>query len=168
MRKPIAYLAGPLGFSEAGRLFHNSVLIPLLQESGFNVRDPWILTPQEIIDDVLNLPYGQAKKGRWQVINSLIGKNNAHAIEESDIIVAVLDGVDVDSGTASEIGYGAALGKLILGYRGDFRLSSDNEGGVVNLQVEFFIRRSGGDIVTDTQSLKVALQKFHQQFLHIT
>lgn len=164
MRKPIAYMAGPLGFSEVGRLFHNSVLIPLLRESGYAVRDPWILTPQEIIDNALKLPYGQEKKKRLQAINSLIGQNNAHAIEESDIIVAVLDGIDVDSGTASEIGYGAALGKPILGYRGDFRLSSDNEGGIINLQVEFFIRRNGGDIVTDTKSLQEALMRFRQKF----
>lgn len=161
-------MAGPLGFSEAGRLFHNNVLVPLLVKSGYDVRDPWTLTPQKIIDDVLNLPYGKERKERWQVINSLIGQNNAYAIEESDIIVAVLDGVDVDSGTASEIGYGAALGKFILGYRGDFRLSSDNEGSIVNLQVELFIRRSGGGIVTDTQLLKTALQKFYQQFLRNT
>jgi hypothetical protein len=28
------------------------------------------------------------------------------------------------------------------------RLSADNEGAMVNLQVEYFIRQSGGDIVT--------------------
>ena len=42
--------------------------------------------------------------------------------------MAVLDGTDVDSGTAAEIGYAFARGKLIVGYRGDFRLSADNEG----------------------------------------
>jgi nucleoside 2-deoxyribosyltransferase len=62
----------------------------------------------------------------------------------------------VDSGTASEIGYACAKGKPILGYRGDFRLSADNEGSMVNLQVEHFIRQSGGDIVT---SLADALAK---------
>jgi len=49
---------------------------------------------------------------------------------------------------AAEIGYAFAKGKPILGYRGDFRLSADNEGSVVNVQVEYFIRQSGGDIVT--------------------
>ena len=39
-------------------------------------------------------------------------------------------------------------GKPILGYRGDLRLAADNEGASVNLQVEYFIRQSGGDIVT--------------------
>ena len=62
-------------------------------------------------------------------------------------MLAVLDGTDVDSGTASEIGYAYAKGKPMVGYRGDFRLSSDNEGGVVNLQVQYFILTSGGSIV---------------------
>jgi nucleoside 2-deoxyribosyltransferase len=68
----------------------------------------------------------------------------------------VLDGTDVDSGTASEIGYAYARGKLIVGYRGDFRLSSDNEGGIVNLQVEHFIRASGGTIVSKASEIAEA------------
>jgi nucleoside 2-deoxyribosyltransferase len=72
---------------------------------------------------------------------------------------AVLDGVDVDSGTAAEIGYAYARGKPILGYRGDFRLSADNEGSTVNLQVEYFIRQSGGDIIAALADLGPALGK---------
>jgi nucleoside 2-deoxyribosyltransferase len=72
-------------------------------------------------------------------------------------MIAVLDGPDVDSGTAAEIGYAFARGKLVVGYRGDFRLSADNEGGIVNLQVEFFIRESGGDIVSVYTELERSL-----------
>ncbi len=72
-------------------------------------------------------------------------------------MIAVLDGVDVDSGTAAEIGYAFGIGKLIVGYRGDFRLSADNEGSTVNLQVEYFIRKSGGSIVTRLEDLALAL-----------
>ena len=71
----------------------------------------------------------------------------------------MLDGTDVDSGTAAEIGYAFARGKNILGYRGDFRLSADNEGATVNLQVEYFIRESGGDIITAFAALPAALAK---------
>lgn len=163
--KPMAYLAGPLGFSEAGRLFHKERLVPMLRELGFDVLDPWVLTPQELIDSALQLPYGQAKKEKWQKVNRVIGKNNATTIEKSNIIVAVLDGVDVDSGTASEIGYGSAIGKFIIGYRGDFRLSADNEGSVVNLQVEYFIYRNGGEIITDLESLRGSLLRFQKLFL---
>ena len=69
----------------------------------------------------------------------------------------MLDGVDVDSGTAAEIGYGFAKGKKIVGYRGDLRLSSDNEGAIVNLQVEYFIRASGGTIINRLVDLPDAL-----------
>ena len=65
----------------------------------------------------------------------------------------------VNSGTAAEIGYAFAKGKPILGYRGDFRLSADNDGSIVNLQVEYFIRQSGGDIVTGVAELGPALAK---------
>lgn len=164
MKKPIAYLASPLGFSEAGRLFYSTIFIPLVTELGFEVRDPWILTPLEVINSALKLPYGQEKREAWTRINPIIGRNNAAAIKESDIIIAVLDGVDVDSGTASEIGYGAALGKVVIGYRGDFRLSADNEGSTVNLQVEYFINLHGGKIVTDLESLKTALVQFRDRF----
>ena len=72
--------------------------------------------------------------------------------------MAVLDGTDVDSGTAAEIGYAFARGKLIVGYRGDFRLSADNEGSTVNLQVEYFIRASGGTIVERYEDLGPSLR----------
>ncbi|MBI2120026.1 MAG: nucleoside 2-deoxyribosyltransferase [Parcubacteria group bacterium] len=159
MKKPIAYLAGPLGFSEAGRLFHNTVLIPMITEIGFEIRNPWTLTPAELIQSAIALPYGEEKRSAWRSVNAIIGHNNALAIQESDIIIAVLDGVDVDSGTAAEIGYGAALKKSIVGYRGDFRLSADHEGSVVNLQVEYFVHLYGGEIVTDLESLRLTLTK---------
>jgi nucleoside 2-deoxyribosyltransferase len=44
----------------------------------------------------------------------------------------------VDSGTAAEIGYAYGIGRRILGYRSDYRLSAENEGSLVNLQVEFY------------------------------
>jgi uncharacterized damage-inducible protein DinB len=69
----------------------------------------------------------------------------------------VLDGVDVDSGTAAEIGYAFARGKPIVGYRGDLRLAADDEALTVNLQVEYFIRASGGDIVATLGEIPGAL-----------
>ena len=75
-------------------------------------------------------------------------------MQECDGVIAVLDGPDVDSGTASEIGYTFALGKTILGYRGDFRLSSENEFGKVNIMVQYLIEKSGGKIVSSVEELK--------------
>jgi nucleoside 2-deoxyribosyltransferase len=153
------YLAGPLGFSEAGRDFHNGNIIPMLAGLGHEVLDPWTLTEQRKIDAVRSMPYGPAKRAAWQALNVEIGGNNRAAIDRCDAVLAVLDGSDVDSGTAAEVGYAFARGKPILGYRGDFRIAADNEGSVVNLQVEYFVRESGGDIVTGIEEIPGALAR---------
>jgi nucleoside 2-deoxyribosyltransferase len=153
------YLAGPLGFSEAGRAFHNGTLIPALVRLSCEVLDPWTLTDQGKIDAVLKMPYGAEKRDAWRRLNVEIGGNNRAAIDRCDLVFAVLDGVDVDSGTAAEIGYAFAKGKPILGYRGDFRLSADNEGSIVNLQVEYFIRQSGGEIIAAIAELPAVIAK---------
>jgi Nucleoside 2-deoxyribosyltransferase len=152
------YVASPLGFSEAGREFYNGVLIPKLAALGCEIIDPWTLTDGDRIAATAGLPYGAEKREAWRKLSTEIGRNNAAAIAECDALLAVLDGVDVDSGTAAEIGYACALGKKIVGYRGDFRLSADNEGTIVNLQVEYFIRQSGGEIVTELDRVPDALR----------
>jgi nucleoside 2-deoxyribosyltransferase len=151
------YLAGPLGFSEVGSVFHKRRIIPLLRNLGCKVLDPW--ADQGNVASVLKLPFGAKKRDAWRKLNPQIGRKNQRLIDECDLIFAVLDGTDVDSGTAAEIGYGFARGKRILGYRGDFRLCADNEGGVVNLQVEYFIRASGGDIIAKIEELPGAIKK---------
>jgi nucleoside 2-deoxyribosyltransferase len=153
------YLAGPLGFSEAGRYFYEREFIPMVKAQGFAVLDPWSLTPQSEVDAVANMPEGPGRRQAWRDLNVKIAARNRAALDECDGVVAILDGVDVDSGTAAEIGYAFAKGKPIAGYRGDFRLSADNEGATVNLQVEYFIRQSGGDIVTSIAELPKALEK---------
>jgi nucleoside 2-deoxyribosyltransferase len=153
------YLAGPLGFSEAGMAFHKENVVGVLAALNHEILDPWLLTPASKIDPILQMPYGEPKRIAWQTLNPEIGRNNAKAIESCDVVFAVLDGTDVDSGTASEIGYAFALGKRILGYRGDFRLSADNEGSTVNLQVEYFIKASGGEIFKKIAELPEAFQR---------
>jgi nucleoside 2-deoxyribosyltransferase len=142
------YLAGPLGFSEAGRFYQDEVLIPALVRIGHAILNPWTLTDARRIDAVAAMPCGPARRDAWRDLNLEIAGNKRAAIDRSDLVLAILDGADVDSGTACEIGYAFARQKPILGYRGDFRISADNEGAMVNLQVEYFIRQSGGDIVT--------------------
>lgn len=148
------YLASPLGFSEVGRDFMYNRLIPTIESTGYLVLDPWKLTSQDLIDSTFNLPNSKEKLEKLKSLNNLIGENNVKAIKRSSGLIAVLDGVDVDSGTASEIGYASALQKPILGYRGDFRLSADNEGSIVNLQVEYFIKNNGGKIITSIDDIK--------------
>jgi nucleoside 2-deoxyribosyltransferase len=153
------YIAGPLGFSEAGRSFYYDKLIPAVRQLGHEALDPWTLTDPGKIATVMNLPYGSAKRDAWRQLNVEIGHNNRTAIDDCDAVIAVLDGTDVDSGTAAEIGYAFAKRKPILGYRGDSRISADNEGCVANLQVEYFIRQSGGEIITRFADLSPALAK---------
>ena len=121
------------------------------------VINPWELTDQALIEDALYIRDLEIRKGTLREINHSIGHNNRKAIEESDLLVAVLDGLDIDSGTACEIGYAAAHGKKIIGIRNDFRLCGDNEAACVNIQVEYFINDSGGKIITTINELKKTL-----------
>lgn len=141
------YVASPFGFSDAGRSFYYLELIPKLEAAGHVPVDPWQLTRADLIGKVTSMPYGLERKQAWADLNIEIGLNNRNGIDGSHALLAVLDGSDVDSGTAAEIGYAYAKGLLIVGYRTDFRLGGDNEGALVNLQVEYFIRASGGTIV---------------------
>lgn len=153
------YIASPFGFSEAGRYFYYDKFLPIITKEGFQIIDPWELTSQEEIDEVLRHPYGLLRKEAWKLLDFKMGERNAIGIERAKGIVAILDGIDVDSGTAGEIGYGSAQGKKILGYKGDFRLTSENEGTLVNLQVEYFIKRNGGKIITSLDELIPALRE---------
>jgi nucleoside 2-deoxyribosyltransferase len=94
----------------------------------------------------LALPPGAERVETLAELDVRAGAANAQMIDESAGILAQLDGVDVDSGTASEIGYGSARGLFIAGVRTDFRPAGDNEGTKVNLQVEYFITRTGGHV----------------------
>jgi len=111
------YLAAPL-FSEA-ELDFNRKLRDEIKRAGFKV-----FLPQEDSNNIKD------KKTRQKII---FGENEA-AIINSDIIVAVIDGTDVDSGTAWEIGFAYARGKPIFGLRTDFRTLGIE--GTVNLMIE--------------------------------
>jgi nucleoside 2-deoxyribosyltransferase len=111
------YLAAPL-FSEA-ELDFNRKLRNMIKSAGFNV-----FLPQEDSNNIKD------EKNRQNII---FNKNLA-AIEKADVLVAVIDGTDVDSGTAWEIGYAYALGKPMFGLRTDFRTLGIE--GTVNLMIE--------------------------------
>ncbi|HEV8641598.1 MAG TPA: nucleoside 2-deoxyribosyltransferase [Methylomirabilota bacterium] len=152
------YLAGPLGFSEAGRAFYHGRLLPLVEGLGYDVIDPWALTDPQRLEAVRSIPDGPERRAAWRRLNHEIGETNRRAIEQADGVLAVLDGPDVDSGTAAEIGFAFAQSKPIVGYRGDVRITADNEGALVNLQVEYFILAGGGAIVTGLDELESALR----------
>ena len=154
---PKIYLASPLGFSESGRFFMYEKLIPSIEYSGYSVINPWDVAPKNLIEKANLMDKGIERTIFLNNLNSLIGDRNIDAIDSCLGIFAVLDGVDVDSGVASEIGYGYAIGKTIMGYRNDFRNAGDNEASKINLQVERFIELSNGKIVCNLENIKEEL-----------
>lgn len=152
MTKKRVYLASPLGFAESTRSFMNDLEMRLRQY--VDIENPWDDT--RFADDFERLEREEStsrQRAELAKINRELGRSNTERIDRSDGVFAILDGVDVDSGTAAEIGYAFARGKRVHGLRTDFRLAGDNPGSIVNLQVEFFIRQSGGTIVTATDAL---------------
>jgi hypothetical protein len=154
------YIASALGFSESGRYFYHGALIPLLKSLGHTVLDPWTLTDRNIIDAAMATPPGPSRTEAWRSVNDQIGAHNLSAIDRAELLLAVVDGSDVDSGTASEIGYAFARRKRIIAYRSDFRLAADNEGALINVQVDYFIRASGGVFISRLDQLSSALTEF--------
>ena len=142
------YVASPFGFSAATRGFYEDELLPAIRAGGLEPLDPWAdpLAGDELTA-ALALPVSEARNEGLRVMNRRLGAANAANIERADAVLAVLDGVDVDSGTAAEIGFAAALGTPIVGLKLDTRQAGDNEGALVNVQVEHFIFAGGGRIV---------------------
>jgi nucleoside 2-deoxyribosyltransferase len=157
MGVPAAYIASPLGFSGTTEPFYRAVLLPAVRAAGIEPLDPWSDpdAPSEFAA-AHKLPVGEPRLQALRTVNKRLGEANARLIGRADALLAVLDGVDVDSGTAAEIGFAAAQGKPIVGLRLDVRQTGDNEGATVNLQVEHFIASSGGEI-TRTLDAAVAL-----------
>jgi nucleoside 2-deoxyribosyltransferase len=94
------YLAGSL-FTIAERDF-NASLGKALRELGYRV-----FLPQE----------GEPRELTAEAIFSM----DVSGIDEADVVVAILDGPDLDSGTSWECGYAYAKGKPIVAVRTDFR-----------------------------------------------
>ena len=112
------YLAAPL-FSEAERVF-NASAARLLSNHLFDVH-----LPQDAGDD------SDMRDTREQ---ERLFNFNKTALEDSDFVVAIIDGADADSGTAWEMGYTFARGKPVIALRTDFRRVGHHE--QVNLMLE--------------------------------
>ena len=138
---PAVYVASALGFSAATRPY-NDTLAAALRAAGHEPLDPWadpdgataaaLAAAGALTDHV-------ERAAAFRAVNARLAAGNLDAIRRADAVLALLDGTDVDSGVAAEIGYAAALGTPVVGLRLDFRLAGDNEGGTVNLQVEHLL-----------------------------
>jgi nucleoside 2-deoxyribosyltransferase len=144
------YVASPLGFHAAGRHWYAAVLLPALRDV-VEIVDPWTAgTPGEI--------EAARAAGRLRELWLDVGRRNLRLIDGADLLAAVLDGQEVDSGTALEVGYAAARGLPCAGLRTDVRQSGE-EGMAVNLQVEATILASGGTIAADVEGLRAELAR---------
>ncbi len=128
------YLAAPL-FTEAEQAY-NRVLHDLLSRHLFEV-----YLPQEIGDNSRCRHDGEHRR---------IFERHVQALRDADIVVAVADGADADSGTSWEMGYAYALGKTVVALRTDFRMAGRRE--CVNLMLE-----ESSLVVTKKEDLPAAL-----------
>jgi nucleoside 2-deoxyribosyltransferase len=106
------YLAGSL-FTASERVW-NSWLAAELKTRGFRV---WL--PQEHVSEAID-------QGR--IDYEKIFRLCLEGLERSEVVIALLEGADVDSGTAFECGYAFKLGRPILGVRSDFRTGNEADG----------------------------------------
>jgi nucleoside 2-deoxyribosyltransferase len=109
------YVAGPL-FSQAERDFDERIAA-ICEELSFETFLP-------------HRDAGLQVEGNGEEIFGA----DLRALERADVIVANLDGADVDAGTAWEIGYAVARGKSIIGIRTDRRVLEP--WSAVNLMIE--------------------------------
>jgi nucleoside 2-deoxyribosyltransferase len=105
------YMAGPL-FTQVERRW-NRHLAELLRE---RIPDAQVILPQD---------FKIAGKFNNRRFYGTLFRLCLEGIDAADMVVALLDGADSDSGTAFELGYARARGKPIIGIRTDFRQSQD-------------------------------------------
>jgi nucleoside 2-deoxyribosyltransferase len=111
------YLSGPL-FSR-GEIAWGERVKRFLEERLDGVQIIW---PHEIVP--------------CHAFSAQIFQANLQALSEADVMVALLEGSQVDDGTAWEIGYFFMQGKKILGLRTDFRRAGETDNSRVNLMIE--------------------------------
>ena len=84
-----------------------------------------------------------------------IGALNEDGIRDSDMLLGIVDGPEVDSGTAVEIGFAAGIGLKCFGLRTDWREVGDLLGLPINLQVLHFIEKSGGRLFRSIKEIEL-------------
>ena len=105
------YIAAPL-FSEMERVYIDKIVDIVSEKLELKLWDDFYIPHRDNDDDAFD---------------SEIYNKNIEYLNHCDIMIAVLDGKDVDSGTAFEIGYFGAQNKVVLGLLTDKR-SYDEEG----------------------------------------
>jgi len=110
----LVYVAGPL-FSQAEREYLEKLVTHLSQAAHLSPIDHFFLPHRD---------GGELGKGptRTQIFTL-----DTDTLKQAQIVVALLDGQDVDSGTCIELGIAYSLGKKIFGIITDFRSYHTND-----------------------------------------
>jgi nucleoside 2-deoxyribosyltransferase len=137
------YLASPLGFSPEMKDYRDRIKLRL-KEIGCKVFDPWDQGFGSMLKEAKAIAHWHNRVAALEEVAKEIGRMNEIGIRESDALLGVLDGAELDSGTVSELGFASGLGKRCHGLRTDLRDLGDLEGLPFNLQVLYFIESSGG------------------------
>ncbi|MBW1933636.1 MAG: nucleoside 2-deoxyribosyltransferase [Deltaproteobacteria bacterium] len=143
----LVYMAGPL-FSDAERAFLELMIDSLAKASGLDAVADFFLPHR----DGGELGKGPKRKD--------IFKLDIQQVDSASIVVALLDGQDVDSGTCIELGYAFRKGKKIFGLLTDFRAyhTADSEPHRPNLMV-WGICEEGNTLFGNLNSLAKAFAK---------
>ena len=129
------YLAGPIS-SEARQEWLRG-LKERVEESGrAKGKKVQVIWPYEFIDRLEIESLGDSAK--QEVFDRC--KSN---LDQADLLIALLDGSQVDDGTAWEIGYFYSIKdqSRIIGIRTDFRNAGETETSVVNAMIEMSCSR---------------------------
>lgn len=149
------YLASPLGFSPENDHYRQKIK-ERLRRLNCTVFDPWeqdAVTKR--IQEAMALADSDERAEAIKEAARFTGGVNAEGIRSSDVVLAVLDGAEPDSGTVSEVGFGAGIGKRCYGLRTDFRDTGDLPGLALNLQVQYFIDSSGGQLFRKIEDVEL-------------
>jgi nucleoside 2-deoxyribosyltransferase len=150
--KPKVYLASPLGFSPELKPYLERVKARLV-ELGHEIFDPWEQPFSKAIREASRIENHDERLAAYTRLAHEIGLVNENGIRECDILLAVLDGVDLDSGTAAEAGFAVGIGRRAYGLRTDWR-DSGEFGLPLNLQILHFIEKSGGRLFRSIEEIQ--------------
>ncbi len=144
----IVYVAGPL-FSEAERKFLELMVDTLAKVAGLDPTADFFLPHR----DGGELGKGPRRKDIFRL--------DLEQVDSASIVVALLDGQDVDSGTCIELGFGYAKNKKIFGLLTDFRAyhTADPEPHRPNLMV-WGVCEEGKTLFEDINSLADAFSEY--------
>mgnify|MGYP000595491713 CR=1 FL=1 len=137
-----AYIAGPL-FNEGERWFDEQI-DALAREAGFTTF----------------LPHRDGKEAKTYTGTERIARifrEDVVAIDKADMVIANLNGITTDDGTAWELGYAYAKGKHLVGIYTDWRLQFQHQ--TVNLMIECSLHK----LVRSLDELQTYLATYHSK-----